>query len=135
MWSLMGESLWQNNSLVTLILFELGLFWYLAQSQILDNSLYIAYSFLIIYWLVRPLKWHYLNGLIGWPLCSGKLILQNYLENYPGALKLPTWYDIGENTKLQVRLLQIFLYLVWKINQKVNTVLSTKIATKITLYA
>ena len=38
--SLMGESLWQKNSLVTLILFELWLFWYLAQSQVLGNSLY-----------------------------------------------------------------------------------------------
>ena len=37
--SLMGESLWQKDSLVTLILFELGLLWYLAQSPILGNSL------------------------------------------------------------------------------------------------
>ena len=29
-----------KNTLVTLILFELGLFWYLAQAQILGNSLY-----------------------------------------------------------------------------------------------
>ena len=40
---LMGESLWQKDSLVTLILFELCLFWYLAQSQILGNSLYDEY--------------------------------------------------------------------------------------------
>ena len=30
----MGESFWQNNSLITFILFELSLFWYLAQLQI-----------------------------------------------------------------------------------------------------
>ena len=39
--SLMGESFWQQDSLVTLILFELSLFWYLAQSQILRNRLYV----------------------------------------------------------------------------------------------
>ena len=44
--SLMGESLWQKDSLVTLILFELGLFWYLAHPQILGNSLYVIYSVL-----------------------------------------------------------------------------------------
>ena len=40
--SLMGELLWQKDSLVTLILFELCicLFWYLAQLKILGNSLY-----------------------------------------------------------------------------------------------
>ena len=30
----MGESFWQKNSLITFILFELSLFWYLAQLQI-----------------------------------------------------------------------------------------------------
>ena len=136
-WFTNGGIILAKGQLINPILLKLQLLRYLAQSQILGNSLYIAYRFLILYWLVRPLKWYYLNDLIGWLLCSGrvKLILQNYLENYSGALKLPAWYDIGENTKLQVSLLQTFPYLVWVINQKVNTVLSTKIATKITLDA
>ena len=37
---LMRESFWQKISLVTNILFELGLFWYVAHSQILGNTLY-----------------------------------------------------------------------------------------------
>ena len=40
----MGESFWQKNSLVTLILFELYLLWYLAQSQTLVTSLYYILS-------------------------------------------------------------------------------------------
>ena len=42
--SLIGGSLWQKDSLVTLILFELCLLWYLAQSQILVTSLYTEYT-------------------------------------------------------------------------------------------
>ena len=38
--SLMRQSFWQKNSLVTHILFELCLFWYVAHSQILGNTLY-----------------------------------------------------------------------------------------------
>ena len=37
---LLGGSFWQKDSLVTFILFELNLLWYLAQSQILVTSLY-----------------------------------------------------------------------------------------------
>jgi hypothetical protein len=47
--SLMGESLWQKDSLVTFILFELCLFWYLAQSQILGNSLYLQFIYRVVY--------------------------------------------------------------------------------------
>ena len=44
-WSQMGESFWQNTSLVTHILFELFLFWYLVQStpSICVNVQYIFY--------------------------------------------------------------------------------------------
>ena len=38
---LIRESFWQKNSLVTHILFELCIFWYLAHSQILGNTLYV----------------------------------------------------------------------------------------------
>ena len=38
---IIGESFWQKNSLVTLVYFELCLFWYFANSQILGISLYI----------------------------------------------------------------------------------------------
>ena len=41
MYILLGGSFWQKDSLVTLILFELCLLWYLAQSQILVTSLYL----------------------------------------------------------------------------------------------
>ena len=41
----MGESFWQNNNLVTQVLFELCLLWYLAHSQILGISLYIKKVF------------------------------------------------------------------------------------------
>ena len=42
--SLIGESLWPKYSLVTLLLFELYLFWYLAQSQSLSISLYLTFT-------------------------------------------------------------------------------------------
>ena len=38
---IIGESFWQKNSLVTFIFFELCLFWYFANSQILGISLYV----------------------------------------------------------------------------------------------
>ena len=38
---LIRGSFWQNDSLVTHILYELCLFWYLAHSQILGNTLYM----------------------------------------------------------------------------------------------
>ena len=38
---LMRESFWQKIGLVTHILFELGLFWYVAHSQILGNTFYV----------------------------------------------------------------------------------------------
>ena len=38
----MSTSFWQQDSLVTLILFELCQLWYLAQSQILVTSLYVV---------------------------------------------------------------------------------------------
>ena len=40
----MSTSFWQKDSLVTLILFELCLLWYLAQSQILVISLKVGYK-------------------------------------------------------------------------------------------
>ena len=41
---LIGGSFWQKDSLVTFILFELCLLWYLAQSQILVTSLYLMFE-------------------------------------------------------------------------------------------
>ena len=38
---LMGQSFWQKNSFITRILFELCLFWYLAQSTSLWDTLYL----------------------------------------------------------------------------------------------
>ena len=38
---------WQKNSFITHILFELCLFWYLAHSQILGNSLYLVHAQLV----------------------------------------------------------------------------------------
>ena len=37
---LIGQSFWQKNSFITHILFELCLFWYLAQSTYLWDTLY-----------------------------------------------------------------------------------------------
>ena len=44
---LLGRSFWPKDSLVTLILFELWLLWYLAQSQIHQITLYYI---LLLYW-------------------------------------------------------------------------------------
>ena len=46
---LLGRSFWPKHSLVTFILFELFLLWYLAQSQILVTSLYISCLIVLIY--------------------------------------------------------------------------------------
>ena len=40
-WIFMGGSFWQKDSLITHILFEQCLFWYLAQVQILGITLYV----------------------------------------------------------------------------------------------
>ena len=62
---LLGESFWQNDSLVTFILFELCLLWYLAQSQILVTSLYLYFwpfslnlpvSLTLVFYLVTALS-------------------------------------------------------------------------------
>ena len=44
----MGETFWQKDSLITQILFELCLFWYLATGQILGITLYLGRKIIII---------------------------------------------------------------------------------------
>ena len=41
---IIGESFWQKSSLVPLIFFEICLFWYFANSQILGISLYLTFK-------------------------------------------------------------------------------------------
>ena len=54
---LLGGSFWQKDSLVTLILFELCLLWYLAQSQILVISLWYIHITTCMYYKIVTKGW------------------------------------------------------------------------------
>ena len=60
----MGESFWQKDSLITLILFELCLFWYLAQLQIWCTTLYNITEYVFsgnCHWSIEFIWYSFLN--------------------------------------------------------------------------
>ena len=60
----MSTSFWQKDSLFTLILFELCLLWYLAQSQILMTSLYYYHWPLAVSFLTKEETFNFTSGLM-----------------------------------------------------------------------